>query len=169
MCVSTLSETISSVARYSGWAGEEDTHTLAHTLSVVNAFFFCLLAWKDSSGLPSHFKHSCGLRCCLENMSFTLWYLRIYKKTNLTLKIAWLVRNSGRIKQTHCGTQMLVKTTFIFHSDHVTTLLFFDANTNADGCELLLNTDACIWRTKHCSKNNFLRWMQLAYRLIIDQ
>lgn len=54
-----------------------------------------------------------------ENISFTLGCLLVYKKAKLRLKIAWFVWNSGRMKQTCSGTQML-KTTFIFHSGHVT-------------------------------------------------
>lgn len=44
------------------------------------------------------------------------------------------------MKQTLSGTQMLVKTTFIFHSGHVTILLFFDTNAYVVG-----NTAAKHW------------------------
>ncbi len=37
------------------------------------------------------------------------------------------------MKQTLSGTQMLVKTTSIFHSGHVTILLFFETDANVVG------------------------------------
>lgn len=55
-----------------------------------------------------------------ENISFTLWCLFCYKKASPSLKIDPLVWNSGRMELTLSGPQML-KTTFIFHSGHVTT------------------------------------------------
>lgn len=55
-----------------------------------------------------------------ENISFTLWCLFCYKKASPGLKIDPLVWNSGRMELTLSGPQML-KTTFIFHSGHVTT------------------------------------------------
>lgn len=133
VCVSTLRETTNTVARYSGWAGEEDTHT--HTLSVVNTFFFSLLACMKRLFRPAVPLQAqlWSLTLFRENISFTLWCLLIYKKANPTLKIAWLVWNSGRMKQTLSGTQMLVKTTFIFHSDHMIILLFFDTDANVVG------------------------------------
>lgn len=83
-----------------------------------------------------------------ENISFTLCCLLIYKKANPRLKIAWLVWNSGRMKQTLSGTQML-KTTFIFHSSHVITLLFFYTNEKHYQWLVMLNTGDYIYTTLH--------------------
>lgn len=43
-------------------------HALIHalTLALLSTLFFCLHVWKDSSGLLSHFKHSCGRWRCLK-------------------------------------------------------------------------------------------------------
>lgn len=132
VCVSTLRETTNTVARYSGWAGEEDTHTHTYTHTVVNTFLLACMKRLFRPAVPLQ-AQLWSLTLFRENISFTLWCLLIYKKANPTLKIAWLVWNSGRMKQTLSGTQMLVKTTFIFHSGHVTTLLFFETDANAVG------------------------------------
>lgn len=74
------------------------THT--HTHTVVNTFF-CSLVWKDSSGPAVPLQAQLWpLTLFRENISFTLWCLLVYKKANPALKIARLVWNSGRMKQT---------------------------------------------------------------------
>ena len=60
VCVSTLRETTNTVARYSGWAEEEDTHTHTYIHTQRCQHFLACLYEKDSSGLLSHFKQSCG-------------------------------------------------------------------------------------------------------------
>lgn len=111
-----------------GWVGGHP-HTHVHTLlSTLFLLAHMKRLFRPAVPLQAQLWSQTLFR---ENISFTLWCLLFYKKANPTLKIARLVWNSGRMKQTLCGTPMLVKTTFIFHSDHVTALLFFDTNANA--------------------------------------
>lgn len=123
VCVNTERNT-TQVVRV-GWGGHThtDTHCCQH--------FFCLLVWRRFRSAVPLQAQLWSLSLFREHISFTLWCLFVYKKANPTLKIARLVWKSGRMKQTLSGTQMLVKTTFIFHSGHVTVLLFFhtDAQT----------------------------------------
>ena len=115
-----------------GW-GHTHTHTYSHKHTLLSTLF--LLACMKRLFRPAVPLQAqlWSLTLFRENISFTLWCLLVYKKANPTLKIAPLVRNSGRMKQTLSGTQMLVKTTYIFHSGHVTALLFFDTDANAAG------------------------------------
>lgn len=136
MCMCVCQHWEKQLTLWPGTRGGLGRRTPTHTHSLCcQHFFFSLLACMKRLFRPAVPLQAqlWSLTLFRENISFTLWCLLIYKKANPTLKIAWLVWNSGRMKQTLSGTQMLVKTTFIFHSDHMIILLFFDTDANVVG------------------------------------
>lgn len=133
-----------------GWGGYTHSHTSSHTF--VNTFSLTCMKRLFRPCVPLQ-AQLWSVTLFRENISFARWWLLFYKKAKPMLKIAWLVWDSGRMKQTLSGTQML-KTTFIFHSVHVTALLFFDTN------ETVFNTHCC-WALMPAFEQPSYRWTTL--------